>query len=349
MIKKNLLKILSIAALIVTGCNEKTNDNYAISVDIDNVTSDSLDIAEFINSLTYIELQTPSDEIIGNILSARIKDSHIIIKDNTKDSPVALFDQSGNFISRVGQRGQGPGDYIEATAVDIDTDTIYIYDMRSASALMYNTHGQYLGKDSIGYGYDFAVTRIDGKKYYLLANYNTQSDDMAGIFLITPKPFKSEKILDRRDELVLHNRPAEFSFNNDIVRTMTNDYEFKAMRLDYDSTVCEYEFDISPIPPRSEINSWTTGYDNLLKHFTRTAYIDADRWIYLFFSKIDNPRSVLFDKKNNTYQVARYLKNSLDDTSLFWFQPTVVDGILLGVTIPDDDKNPRIMLAHLKK
>lgn len=44
-----------------------------------------------------------------------------------------------------------------------------------------------------------------------------------------------------------------------------------------------------------------------------------------------------------------HIKNNIDDTRYFWFQPTVIDGKLLGVTIPEDDENPRLMLAHLKK
>lgn len=44
-----------------------------------------------------------------------------------------------------------------------------------------------------------------------------------------------------------------------------------------------------------------------------------------------------------------HIKNNIDDTRYFWFQPTVIDGKLFGVTIPEDDENPRLMLAHLKE
>lgn len=331
-------------------CNSTHNDTAAIiPIDIDTVTNDSLDIADFADSITYIDLKTPEDEFIGYIHNAKIKDKHIIIKDNNKKSPVALFDIDGNFISRIGHKGQGPGEYILATAVDIDRDTVYVYDIRFGYAMKYDFEGRYLGRDSIGVGDDFAVTRINGDKRYLLANYNVAHDDMAGVFLVDPDPFRSERILGRRDNKIENNKVNEFSTDGGTVRMMTNDFEYKLMRLDGDSLVCEYEFDITPCPDSNEIDDWVRGYETAKKYYQRTALYDAGRWLILAFSKIDNPRMVLFDKKNGTYKVSQWLKNSVDGLGLFYFQPSVIDGALLCVTIPENDENPRLMLAHLKK
>lgn len=334
---------------IFWSCSTEANKTGEYYIDIDALTSDSLDIASFVDSITYIDLKTPDNEFIGYIYSARIKDSHIIIKDGNKNNSIALFDMDGNFISRIGHRGQGPGEYIEPTAVDIDRDTVYIYDLILGSVLKYNLDGHYFGKDSIGYGDDFAVTRIDGMRRYLLANYNVNRDEMAGVFLIGTQPFSSRKILDRRDKRIENNKVCEFSFNDGTVRTMTNDYEYRLMRLDGDSLVCEYDFTVSPIPSPIEIKNWSPSIDNDKKYYHRTNFYDAGRWILFSFSRMNDYRSILLDKKSGTYQVSNCFKNSLDDTKMFYFKPTVIDNALLGITIPDDDKNPRIMLAHLKR
>lgn len=349
--KINTLKTISAILLltVIWSCNSRSNNTCDLSIDIDSVTSDSLDIASFVDSITYIDLKTPNNEFVGYVSCARIKGPHIIIKDNNNNAAVALFDINGNFISRIGHRGQGPGEYIDVTAIDIDCDTVYIYDQRLQSVLKYDLAGRYIDKDSIGFGDDFAVTRIDGLKRYLLANYSASRDEMAGVFLICPEPFSSKKILARRDKQVDNNRVCEFSFNDSSIRTMTNDFEYKLMRLDGDSLVCEYEFDITPAPDRNKIENWAPGYENDMAYYMRTNFYDAGRWIMFSFSKVNNLRLVLFDKKSGAYQVSSRYKNSLDNTDSFYFKPSVLNNALLGITIPNDDENPRIMLAHLKK
>lgn len=342
------LSLLIICSLCFAGCRSNVEKSGIFSVNIDAVTVDSLDLADFADSITYIDLKTSGEEFIGHVINARIKDSLIVIKDNNKAAPVTLFDIDGNFISRIGRRGQGPGEYTQVTAIDVDRDTVYVYDMNLASALMYDTRGNYLGQDSIGYGDDFAVTRVSDKKHYLLANYNISRDDMSGIFLICPQPFTSKKILERRDKHIDHNRLFEFSFNNGTIRLTTLDFEYKSLRLEQDSLVCEYEFDISPLPSQKEIENWNGGYDNFVKHYISTAFYDAGRWLIFAFAKKDNLRFVLFDKTDGTYKVAPRLKNSIDGNNMYYYQPTVTHGALLCVTIPEDDDNPQLMLAHLK-
>lgn len=347
-ISAKLIFLITLSLSIVC-CTNHTKEEGNIRIDISDAFADSIDISDFVDSITYIDLNTAEDNPVGYIKNARINDYLIVTNERSNHSPVKLFDIKGNFIANIGRIGQGPGEYFEASAVDINQNTVYVYDMIRGAASMYDTSGRYLGKDSIGYGYDFAVTMAGNQKRYLLANYNTPLDDMAGVFLVNSSPFSSRRILDQRDKAVDINRFNEFSINDGIIHTMTGDFEFKSMRLDNDSLVCEYDFDIQPVPTQSEIDNWTRGADTYSKHFIRTAYEDTGRWIIMHFSKIDNYPIVLFDKTNGTYKAGGRFCNTIDSTRNFYFFPTITNGALLGCSSAEGDENPRLMFAHLKK
>ncbi len=335
---------------LLISCRQPHSSTNDINLNLNNITQDKIDLSSFVDSISFIDLELPEGETLGSIHAVKMDHSHILIMDNNSSSRVALFDINGHFISRIGNRGQGPEEVIDFTSVDLLNDTVYIYDLPSASVKKYDLSGKFIGVDKIGYGYDFALINSDNRIKYLLANYRTNNPDNYGIFLIDPSSQTSSKLLSLRNKDVDNCHINEFAFIDDTINVFTNDYEYELLSLSNDTLKTIYKFNVSPIPSDNEIKHWEMGWDNVEKHFQRTAFYGSNRWLIIHFFKKDNVRIVLFDKNSDSWYIGTDFNNDLIPDLPINFQTQSIGDILIGVTCPSDENaTQKIALAHLKK
>ena len=94
-------------AIVLVGCSEKRSDYTSIPLNLRKVARDSIPYSEFVDSITYVDLKTSDNCIIGTISNIRIADGQIVVLDDLSQR-VMLFDSIGSYIHDIGSRGLEP-------------------------------------------------------------------------------------------------------------------------------------------------------------------------------------------------------------------------------------------------
>jgi hypothetical protein len=131
--------------------NCKTDANRADSLRSDSVSvarnqpeTYGIRLSDLADSIEYVALETGENSLVKLIDNLTVTDKHILIKDGCG---LLLFSRKGKFICRVGNMGQGPGEYICAGDYDIDEDRqkIYLWGIYEHKILVYDFSGKMTG------------------------------------------------------------------------------------------------------------------------------------------------------------------------------------------------------------
>ena len=175
-----------------------------------------------INKIDFIPLETTNESLIGHISKIIMMDSLILISDNYKTNQLLLFDNQGQFIRKISNRGRGGEEYLDLADIAVDklNKIIYILDGDQGKLLLFNYNGLYIR--SIKLPFDYALNcnlqndsimifdnglrnnaPIIDEKYYNLIVYNIKQDKISNVFF----EYNVEKV-NRR------NRSEKFSNYN---------------------------------------------------------------------------------------------------------------------------------------
>ena len=88
----------------------------------------------------FIPLETTEACLIGSISDIRITNNRIYILEGKKSEDLLVFDLNGRFITKVGEKGNGPENYVKISDFDIDTanNRIAISDKHRQRMLFFN-------------------------------------------------------------------------------------------------------------------------------------------------------------------------------------------------------------------
>jgi len=116
---------------------EKTVGNYNI-----------LNLSEYVTDIKYIPLETNDASLISRIHQIIYENEKILILDFTEGPKKCyLFDNNGKFCQKIGQRGQGPDDYLYINNVSMYDNFIYLMDVRKI--FIYDTNGSLIEKNNL--------------------------------------------------------------------------------------------------------------------------------------------------------------------------------------------------------
>ena len=101
--------------LLCTSCVEQ-KDTTSIKIDLMATDSDTLYYSSFVDSLSYIPLETKDDCLIREITDAILTNQYIFILDTPQQS-VWIYSTKGKFIRSLHHQGNGPGEYINLIPV----------------------------------------------------------------------------------------------------------------------------------------------------------------------------------------------------------------------------------------
>lgn len=132
---------------VVVGCSRPA-DTEALYVDIDptRVTADS---AIFKNREIII-LETKPEAIMSDIVAMDMYKDNLYILDKRREN-ILVFRKDGMFVSTIGRRGRGPGEYPSITAfcVDRPNDELIILAGWPRKLMFYSLLGEFLGETEI--------------------------------------------------------------------------------------------------------------------------------------------------------------------------------------------------------
>lgn len=333
--------------ILLSGCaqTDLPTDN-AIDIDL-NTFVDETSRSVYVDSVTYLPLETTDECLIGHIKSISVLDSLFLILDN-KTETVLAFDKSGHFRYQIGNQGEGPEEYITATQIDVSPSKgeIYVYDNLGSKVLCYDTTGRYINKiETVGYAFDFAYWEENGDRGFLFVD-NRKKEDIAGIIrhdlntgavkrlVARPTKFESNSVND-----FYHSNGKVFvaapPFNNDIYR------------VSGDSVVLVLALNIYPKPSQKDINNGVTEH---MQSFLRTRYSLTSRWLSMpFWSGANGVRMIIYDTKTGKHIVSKRIKDELNPNTT-QFLPICIDDMEIAVAPAENpDDNPMLAFYHYKK
>lgn len=123
MIKINIAIYIIIAFSLFCCKSEKTNiEHIAINV---NEVKEEVKLSEFIDSISFIKLETTPACLLGNVRQVIIKKKYIYVLDLSNHC-IYVFDKKGSFVSKLDNRGNGPEEYSSLGPIVVDEEEEYI-------------------------------------------------------------------------------------------------------------------------------------------------------------------------------------------------------------------------------
>jgi hypothetical protein len=141
----------------------------------------SLTLSKIANGIEYIPLQTNSEILLGSIKFC-VSENFIYVLN--RDQKVLLFDRGGKFLRTIGNRGQGPGEYLGAQDIQISPDgsLVTVYSTAASLGYVFGINGELRGSFKIAYpAWRFAP--LSNGKQLMIAPYGDFTFTGEGLFL----------------------------------------------------------------------------------------------------------------------------------------------------------------------
>jgi hypothetical protein len=135
----------------------KSANTVTVSLDAVNK-SQAVNIADLVDSVRFIKLETTDESLIGEILHVIFHEGLYYVNDRISSS-ILVFDWTGKYKFKISNKGRGPGEYIEISRLLLDEKNrqILIYDVHSRKMIYYTFDGEFI-KEVHGFS-DGAVVR----------------------------------------------------------------------------------------------------------------------------------------------------------------------------------------------
>ncbi len=186
--------ILFLTAIIMIGiisCIEgNCLKNNITRIDIENNINNfkPFSLSDLECYIEYVVLETKNAPILGSIKTIDISSEYIVVSDLNQ---CVLFCRNGNFISTIGNKGRGPGEYHGLGQIRIFDDKIFLPDYSKNEFILYNTEGEFIktfksrGRFSVKSGswipltdttYLVSIPNQTGKEKYRIALINDKGE-----------------------------------------------------------------------------------------------------------------------------------------------------------------------------
>jgi hypothetical protein len=136
-------------------CNNVPDDNTDLEI-IDIVagiskSTEEMYLSEVAEDIDFVPLETTDECVIGREPKLFFSDKYILVYDGQQKA-IFLFDKNGKYLRKIGNRGQGPGEYLYPSHFDLSGDRLFIWDSDKMDMFCYDlTTGQWLHKKHYEY------------------------------------------------------------------------------------------------------------------------------------------------------------------------------------------------------
>jgi hypothetical protein len=144
MMKNLILKAFIFLFLVgFTGCKKtQQQDKQVLSLNPREAVQ-SQPLSTFVESISYIPLETSNESLMVRVSEIIIKDTYIYAVDS-EQKMVFIFDKNGKFVSKLARRGEGPDEYLSMQQVLVDDAetfiTVFDYRGDNSRTISYDVH-----------------------------------------------------------------------------------------------------------------------------------------------------------------------------------------------------------------
>lgn len=128
--KKTFLILFCLIPFLLVSCIKKgENSNYSCqTICLDQAPQiDTIRFSSLFNNANIIILDSCSQALIGDINRVEILDKYIFLLDRNIAKALFVFNEQGKFIRKIGNIGQGKGEYITPFDFTLDCHKKQIY------------------------------------------------------------------------------------------------------------------------------------------------------------------------------------------------------------------------------
>ncbi|MGM9758668.1 MAG: 6-bladed beta-propeller [Parabacteroides sp.] len=143
----NQLFFLLTILFVLQGCVQKRSDSqdeslpYVVDIEKCLETERTVKLSELVDTIEYLELKTPEDLIITNIHGVKPVEDFLLVAARLV---LYKFTSNGLYVTTIGKRGQGPGEYKSMLDFDVDYGNREILVSDCHNLYHYDFDGKYL-------------------------------------------------------------------------------------------------------------------------------------------------------------------------------------------------------------
>jgi len=298
-------------------------DGASYSIDLDREKEASAPLSSLYKSVRTIILETGDDCMIGRISAIQVFDNHIFILDSRVAKSLFVFDSKGKFIRKIGNIGQGPGEYVEVQDFTLDTEScmIYLYDARNR-VHTYQFDGTYLNSITM----DAPDSQSMFIQYYNGSLYSSQiwwekSEDNFMLLEVDPG---DGKILSGSLPIKYNkgwNELYTLQYNRFFMSRANNPPRYSQIFMDFIVSIGK------EITPYIELKSKNLATEEDIESFRESAYwtditrsskffnvhcfVENDDFITFGYGTFRSPFTVIINKRTGESKLVNFLKNDL--------------------------------------
>ncbi|MDR0835377.1 MAG: 6-bladed beta-propeller, partial [Tannerella sp.] len=147
--KNRINKLTAICLFVLCiSCNKQTSDSTIPIIPVDVEANDQCPLSEVADEIKAIELEMTDESIIGWVKRVLYLKDYIIVSEG-KQEKILLFDKTGKFIRVIGNKGQGPEEYLYLTDIAFNDQEQCLYVSGRDRILCYDLNGNYIKKTSL--------------------------------------------------------------------------------------------------------------------------------------------------------------------------------------------------------
>lgn len=317
---------------IDTSTISENNELYIVNID-DTAIEDYIYLSSFFKDVETIILETNDDCLIGEVNSLRVLDNYIIVTDRKIANSIFIFDKKGNFLHKIGQIGQGPGEYINISdsSIDFEKNEIYLLDFASDEVLKYNiSSGEFIKSIYLNNSdYDnFYIQYINNKIYasaipfsktensFLLQEFDVNTGDVKASYLDAQRYNKGwNSLYTRPDGFFYPSEDGSAKYVQmfmDTVISITDDKLTPYLVVKSNNWIGEK--DIRDLLEYRMVNNGDLSNEVLFERnisYNINEYLESNSIIYFSYANNGRSESVVLDKENKTTRRGRFIKDDI--------------------------------------
>ena len=309
--------------LLLASCHSDKKQEVTQSVTtirVDNI-DDAEDIEvtkdKYIKSFRYIQLETDTTALIGEMTKILYEDNRIYIMDQSVTKSLFIFDKEGNFINKIYRYGQGPEEYYELTDAFYDPkeNTINILSFvgrNKYKIMVFDADGKTLLKQlPINLNLAEAMKSKDG---FLVCNSKHTLNASSSVNRLTvysdnlKKLYDAVPILPQWRDRMGSGYPELFRSKDGAIFCAPH-HETDVYQVTRDSAFLKYRFDFGKYNYPEEFNT-PDQYENMarnyqisnyvadLRNFCETTFLFKGQYRIAFYDKATKKTEVFFLSSN---------------------------------------------------
>ena len=337
-VMRNLILLLSLSLLSSCGyrpVGEDRKGKCVKDIDLDNLSSPSFD--DYFSKLDIIPLDSSNEALIQSVSEQIWHREKLYVLDE-KQKKVFIFDPKGKLLQIIDKRGNGPGEYTDITAMQINRFT--------GDLELLNPMGGILKYDSLGNTYKgriYLPPTVPAAHYIASISsdiylYFCEARDGNKMVVYNVKEDKTVAELYDIPKFVLfstlyhHSSSPFYTFEDKVhfVQGYNGDvfiYEDGELLPKYQWNFGKYNFDIADLEKDQDILYYIKHYKTIGSQYATIfiRYVENTRYYITQFDFHGKICSLIYDKRKNTYVVFdsfkeghRLIPTFIDESALYF-------------------------------